>query len=170
MPEIAKYVQVNSFGTAQMLEVIREEKPADQKGRRRVLTGGLQRRRRPVSRARPRFSRGAPDGTTRSRRLVGALPDLRRSHDERADAGERAGRRRNRLWPNESRSGKIGPAMGQTNRDTHGRAPLFLHLRAAPIDLQSLHRCDRDFLHASAQRSAAGALRRRRTDPRFFIR
>lgn len=26
MPEIAKYVQVNSFGTAQMLEVIREEK------------------------------------------------------------------------------------------------------------------------------------------------
>src|SRR2546421_8158120 len=26
MPEIAKYVEVNSFGTAQMLEIIREEK------------------------------------------------------------------------------------------------------------------------------------------------
>ena len=31
MPEIAKYVQVNSFGTAQMLEVIREEKLPIQK-------------------------------------------------------------------------------------------------------------------------------------------
>jgi len=45
-----------------------------------------------------------------------------------------------------------------------------MHLRAAAIHFQSLHRRDCNFLHAPAQRSAAGALRRWRTDPRFLFR
>ena len=45
MPEIAKYVHVNSLGTAQMLEVIREKSLPDQKDHRCQLAGRLQRRR-----------------------------------------------------------------------------------------------------------------------------
>jgi len=61
MPEMAKYVHVNSLGTAQMLEVIREK---DYRGE---FAGGLQRRRGSVPKARPRFSKGAAGGTIAAR-------------------------------------------------------------------------------------------------------
>ena len=151
MPEIAKYVHVNSLGTAQMLEVIRENKLPVSK----IIVASSQ----------AVYSEGAatcpdhglvfptvrPVEQLRSRRLGGSLPGLRCGHAKRADPGARTGRRRNRLWPNESRPGKTGSAVGKTNRHSDRCLALFLHLWTAPIDLQSLHRSDRDFLHAAAQ-------------------
>ena len=102
MPEIAKYVHVNSLGTAQMLEVIREKKSPDQKDRRCQLAGRLQRRRGRMSEARIGLSKRPPDRAIASRRLAGALPDLRSDHKKRSHAGERAGRWRNRLRADES--------------------------------------------------------------------
>ena len=43
MPEMAKYVLVNSFGTAQMLEMIRDEKLPVREGAGGELAGGVQR-------------------------------------------------------------------------------------------------------------------------------
>ena len=102
MPEIAKYVHVNSLGTAQMLEVIRRENSPDQKDRRCQLAGRLQRRRGRMSEARISLSKRAPDRAIASRRLASALPDLRGDHKKRSHARERAGRWRNRLRADES--------------------------------------------------------------------
>jgi len=54
------------------------------------------------------------------------------------------------LWINQSRSGEIGPALGKTSWDSSRCAAVLVHLRTPTIDLQSLHRCDRDFLHPFA--------------------
>jgi len=45
---------------------------------------------------------------------------------------------------------------GKQTGNPHGGAALFLHLRAAPVPVQSVHRRDRDLLHAAAESSAAG--------------
>ena len=169
MPEIAKYVHVKSLGTALMLEVIREKNLPVGK----IVVAP---RRRFTAKARPTArSTGSsfpPSGRSSNCAAAtgGPLPALRRGHHKRADAGERAGRRRNRLRLDESRSGKARPALGKADGYPDRRAALLLHLRPAAIDFQSLHRRDRDFLHPPAQRSSAGALRRWRTDTRFFLR
>ena len=102
MPEIAKFVHVNSLGTAQMLEIIREK--------------NLPIKKIVVASSQAVYSEGAgecpkhglvfpsvrPIEQLASRRLARALPDLRRDHKKRSHARERAGRRRNRLRADES--------------------------------------------------------------------
>ena len=102
MPEITKFVHVNSLGTAQMLEVIREKNLPVKK----VVVASSQ----------AVYSEGAGDcpehglvfpmlrsgGAIAHRRLAGALPTLRRNYNKRSDSGKCAGRWRNRLRPDES--------------------------------------------------------------------
>ena len=151
MPEIAKYVQVNSFGTAQMLEVIREENLPIKKvvvaSSQAVYSEGAGQ----LSEARPRFSKRAAGRTIAHRRLVGALPDLRRGHHavptpENAPVGGETVYGLTKVDQE-----KLVLLWGKQVGHSDGRASLLLHLRTAPIDLQSLHRRDRDFLHAPAQ-------------------
>src|SRR4030095_8152933 len=135
MPAITKVVHVNSLGTAQMLEAIREKNLPVKK----VVVASSQ----------AVYSEGAGDcpqhglafpsvrpvEQLRKGDWQGALPTLRRGHDKRSDSGKCAGRWRNRLRPDESRSRATGPPMGQTARYSHCRAALLLHIRTAPIDL-----------------------------------
>src|SRR6266513_400351 len=128
MPEIAKYVRVNSFGTAQMLEVIREQKLPIKK----IVVASSQ----------AVYSEGA--ATCPEHGLV--FPGVRPV--EQLQMGD---------W---SVHCPICQAVTES-------APTPEH---APIDLQPLHWSDRDFLHAAAQQSSTGSLRRRRADARFFVR
>ena len=102
MPEIAKYVHVNSLGTAQMLEVIREKNLPIKKivvaSSQAVYSEGAGE----CPNARIGLSKRPADRAIASRRLAGALPDLRGDHKKRSHAGERAGRWRNRLRADES--------------------------------------------------------------------
>ena len=135
MPEIAKFVQVNSLGTAQMLETIREKNLPIKK----IIVASSQ----------AVYSEGAADcpehglvfptvrpvEQLRQRRLAGALPALRRHYKECSHSGKCTGRWRNRLRPDESRSRTAGSPMGKTARYSHGRAALLVHIRTAPIDV-----------------------------------
>ena len=80
MPEIAKYVHVNSLGTAQMLEVIREKNLPIKKivvaSSQAVYSEGAGE----CPNARIGLSKRPPDRAIASRRLAGALPDLRSDH------------------------------------------------------------------------------------------
>src|SRR5205809_7299580 len=104
-----------------------------------------------MSGARAGFSLGAAGETTTQGGLAGALSDLRRDYQKRPNTRKRAGRRRNRLRSDQSRSRETRPALGKADRYSDRGAALLLHLRAATIDLQSIHRRDRDFLHAFAE-------------------
>ena len=64
MPEITKFVHVNSLGTAQMLEVIREKNLPVKKIIVGELAGCLQRRCRRMPETRFGFSKRAPNRTT----------------------------------------------------------------------------------------------------------
>jgi dTDP-L-rhamnose 4-epimerase len=98
MPEIAKYVHVNSFGTAQILEVIREKDLPIRKiivaSSQAVYSEGGR-----MSGARIGISQCSPGRTIAARRLGRSLPDLRCSHKKCADAGKCSDRRRDGLWP-----------------------------------------------------------------------
>ena len=76
MPQIAKYVHVNSLGTAQMLEVIRENKLPVSKiivaSSQAVYSEGAG----DLSEARPCLSDSASGRTITQRRLGGSLPVL----------------------------------------------------------------------------------------------
>ena len=78
MPEIAKYVQVNTFGTAQMLEIIREENLPIKK----IVVASSQAVYSEGAATCPEhglvFPTGASGRAIAHRRLVGALPALRR--------------------------------------------------------------------------------------------
>ncbi len=170
MPEISKYVHVNSLGTAQMLEVIREKKLPIQK----IIVASSQ----------AVYSEGA--GTCPKHGLV--FPGVRPVEQLRngdwqvhcpicGEVTQSAPTPENSPVGGETvygltkaGSGKAGFALGKTSRDSHRRAALLMHLRTPPIDFQSLHRGDRNFLHAFAQPSPASPLRRRRANTRFLIR
>ena len=87
-----------------------------------------------------------------------------------ADARGRADRRRDGLRHHQGRPGAPGAHLGPADRHPDRGAALLLHLRPAPVDLQSLYRRDRDFHDPAAERPAAGALRGRRADARLLLR
>ena len=151
MPEMAKYVQVNSFGTAQMLEVIREKNLPIKK----VIVASSQAVYSEGAGECPKhglvFPKVRPVEQLQRGDWSVRCPICNRANHERADARGGTGWRGNGLWINQSRSGEIGTALGKTSRDPNRRAALLVHLRTATIDLQSLYRRDRDFLHAFAQ-------------------
>ena len=170
MPEIAKYVEVNSL-------------------RHRANAGGHPRREFPIQKGRRRTSQAVySEGAASVRNTASFFPRCGRSNNCSAAIGRCIARSATQP-PRPCRRPKKRPVGGETVYGltkvdqeklvllwgkqighSDGRAALLLHLRPAPIDLQSLHRRDRDFLHAPAQRSAAGALRRWRTNARFLVR
>ena len=120
--------------------------------------------------ARPRRPALRPVEQLRARRLQRALPRLQQAHYIDSHPGVHTRRRRDRLCANQSGSGAPRPALGQADRHPHHRLALLLHLRPAPVALQSLHRRHRHLLHAPAERAAAHPVRRRRPDPRSLLR
>jgi len=96
MPEITKFVHVNSLGTAQMLEVIREKNLPVQK----IIVASSQ----------AVYSEGAGDCPKHGLVFPSVRPveqlrkgdwQVRHHHEERSHSRERAGGRRNRLRPDE---------------------------------------------------------------------
>ena len=157
MPEMAKYVLVNSFGTAQMLEIIRDHKLPVKK----VVVASSQ----------AVYSEGAancpehghvvpllrPAEQLREWRLCRALPragcgtSMRQADDVDSDAGSDAGRRRNRVRADQGGPGTAGAVVGQADRHPDRGAALLLYLRAAAIVVQPVYRGDCDLLHAAAE-------------------
>ncbi len=164
MPEIAKYVHVNSLGTAQMLEVIREENLPIKK----VIVASSQ----------AVYSEGAAECAEHGFVYPNVRPiEQLRAGDWAVHCPLCGAVTRSVPTPEEAPVGgetvygltkvdqeKLVLLWGKQAGIPTVALALFLHLRPAPIDLQSLHRRDRDLLHAPAQRPPARALRRRRTN------
>ncbi len=150
MPEIAKYVEVNSLGTARLLEIIRDDRLPVEKvvvassqvvypeGAVICSEHGLV---YPEARPLQRLARGdfavtcpvcgmasVPTSTPESAPLSpGTVYAITKLDQERLVLG-----------------------LEQPDRHSGGCAPLCLHLRTAPISLQPLHRCHRHLRRAHA--------------------
>jgi len=143
MPEISKYVHVNSLGTAQLLEIIREKNLPIKK----IIVASSQ----------AVYSEGA--GTCPKHGLV--FPSVRPIEQLRTGDWEvhcpicgaitaGAPTPENAPVGGETVYGltKVDQEklalLGENKWNSDGRSSLFVHLRAAPIDIQSLHRRHRD--------------------------
>ena len=135
MPEMAKYVLVNSFGTAQMLEIIRDHKlPV-----RKVVVASSQ----------AVYSEGAaecpehghvvpllrPAEATPLRRLQRTLPGLQQSDNLCSHARVHTRGRRDGLCAYQGRSGAPRAAVGQADGHADRGAALLLHVWPAPVAL-----------------------------------
>ncbi len=163
MPEIAKYVHVNSFGTAQMLEVIREKKLSIQK----IIVASSQ----------AVYSEGA--GICPNHGLV--FPPVRpiqqlRKGDWQVHCPICGAITKSAPTPENAPVGGE-TVYGLTKVDQEKLVLLWGKQMGIPAvalrysctygPRQSIF--DRNFLHPVAQQFAAGSLRRRRTDPRLFV-
>ena len=172
MPEIAKYVAVNGFGTALMLENDPRREAAGAQGRRRLLAGGLQRGRVPLSAARPCLPAATrPVAQLRARRLAECTARLRRRPRPAPTDEAGAERRRERSTPS--------PRLDQERlmiswgRQT-GIPTVALRYSCTYGPRQSLFNPytgrHRDLRHSPAERAAAGALRRWPAVARLLLR
>jgi NAD(P)-dependent dehydrogenase (short-subunit alcohol dehydrogenase family) len=134
MPEIAKYVAVNSLGTAQLLEIIREKSLAIQKVIVASSQDSLSGRGGRMPRTWTGISWVETAGTASARRLLGPLSGVPDSDPIRAHARVRATRRRNGLRHHQSGSGKTGARLGKAGWDFDGGTTLLVHLRSAAVD------------------------------------
>ncbi len=157
MPEMAKYVLVNSFGTAQMLEIIRDHQAAGAEGGRGELAGGVQRRAR----------RECPEHGQ-------VVPLLRPA--EQLRAGDFSvhcpvcGKATTSIPTPEATPGGGETVYALTKVDQEKLVLLWgkqtgiptvalrysLHVWAAAVAVQSVYGRDCDLLHAAAERAAAG--------------
>ena len=170
MPEIAKFIEVNSLGTALMLETIRER--------------DLPIRKIVVASSQAVYNEGAyhgptsgrfygttrPDRPARRRRLRHARPGLRRGRHPHPDRRGRADGRREHLRHLQGRPGEADALVRPRDRHPRRRPALLLHLRPAPVDLQPLHRRDRHLLYPADERPPAARLRGRPPVPRPDLR
>ena len=170
MPEIAKYVHVNSLGTAQMLEVIREK--------------NLPIKKIVVASSQAVYSEGAGECPKHGLVFPSVRPieQLRRG-DWQVHCPICGAITKSVPTPENAPVGGE-TVYGLTKVDQERLVLLWgkqigiptvalrysCTYRTAPIDLQSIHRRDCDFLHASAEQFAAGVVRRRRANARLFLR
>ena len=170
MPEMSKYVLVNSFGTAQMLEIIRDH----QLPIRKVLVASSQ----------AVYSEGAANCPEHGH----VVPLLRPAEQLRAGdfrvhcpvcgkptssiptpeatpgGGETV------YAPDQGGPGASGAAVGQTDRHSGRRVTILMHLRSAPVALQSLHRRHCHFLHSPIEWATANPIRGWCPDTRLLFR
>src|ERR1700726_4051713 len=134
MPEISKYVAVNSFGTAQLLEIIREKNL----GVRKIVVASSQ----------VVYPEGAGECPQHGLVFPGLRPveQLRRgdfsvrcqacqSPTISANTGVCARRRRDGLRNHKGGSGKTRAHLGKGSRHSHRSIALLLHFRSASIDI-----------------------------------
>jgi dTDP-L-rhamnose 4-epimerase len=161
MPELAKYFQVNSVGTAHLLECIRDQQlpvrkvivassqAVYQEGAAACPTHGLV---FPTTRPLAQLQRG--DFAVRCPRCDAVTasvptPEAAPLGGETVYAITKVDQERLTL------------TWGHPDRG----AALRLHLRPAPVDLQPVHRSDRDLRDPDPDRPAADSVRGRRADP-----
>jgi nucleoside-diphosphate-sugar epimerase len=135
MPEISKYVAVNSLGTAQLLEIIREKNL----GVRKIVVASSQ----------VVYPEGAGQCAQHSLVFPGLRPldqlrrgdfsvplsDLSKSNQIRADARVHSTRRRDGLRYHQARPGKTGSHVGKTGRCPDGGIAVFVYLSTATVDI-----------------------------------
>ena len=150
------------YGTALMLETIRDREPAGAEGRHRLLPGGLQRGRLPCPSTATSTAPAAPIDQLARGDFDDALPRLRRGRRRRLPTDEAAPMGGENVYAiTKADQERLVLAWGRATGIPVGRPALLLHLRSAPVGLQPLHRRDRHLLHPPAQRPAAGGLRGR---------
>ena len=133
MPEISKYVAVNIFGTAQLLEIIREKNL----GIRKIIVASSQvvypEGAGECPPTWPGLSWVETGPAASARRLFGPLPGVSESDKIGADTGGCAARRRNSLRNHKGGSGKTRAHLGKASWDSHRCLTILLHFRPAPI-------------------------------------
>ena len=170
MPEIAKYVHVNSLGTAQMLEVIREKNFPIKK----IVVASSQ----------AVYSEGAGECPEHGLVFPSVRPiqQLRRG-DWQVHCPICGAITKSVPTPENAPVGGE-TVYGLTKVDQERLVLLWgkqigiptvalrysCTVRAPPIDLQSVHRRDCNFLYALIEQSVASVVRRRRANSRFLVR
>ena len=169
MYQVDRYVDVNTRGTALLLDILVNAKHHVEKVIVASSIGVYGEGAYRCAACGPVAPGIRPAAAARGARLGAALPAVRRARRLDPDARGQGALPRQHLFDDEVPPGRDGAAHRQDVRHSGRGAALLQRLRAAPEPEQSVRGRGRDLVEPAAQRQAAGRLRGRRAAARLRL-